>query len=197
MSKRLKKELQVMIDEKLGQLFFGEKKKDLRLLMLRPIDLIEFSEFAGTNADDILVWVGKTLGRAYMEKFFYNKDWSTVPMATRKEVALGNLESLELMGFGGVTGVFKKNHILFKVSDSLASEEKENIMAKNLCLLYQGLFSGMLETLQIDADGEEIECVLLGNEQCVFKFDFIAEELEDRLVDEDSEETVSEFLSTL
>ena len=186
-----------MIDEKLGQLFFGEKKKDLRLLMLRPIDLIEFSEFAGTNADDILVWVGKTLGRAYMEKFFYNKDWSTVPMATRKEVALGNLESLELMGFGGVTGVFKKNHILFKVSDSLASEEKENIMAKNLCLLYQGLFSGMLETLQIDADGEEIECVLLGNEQCVFKFDFIAEELEDRLVDEDSEETVSEFLSTL
>ena len=197
MSKRLKKELQVMIDEKLGQLFFGEKKKDLRLLMLRPIDLIEFSEFAGTNADDILVWVGKTLGRAYMEKFFYNKDWSTVPMATRKEVALGNLESLELMGFGEVTGVFKKNHILFKVSDSLASEEKENIMAKNLCLLYQGLFSGMLETLQIDADGEEIECVLLGNEQCVFKFDFIAEELEDRLVDEDSEETVSEFLSTL
>ena len=197
MSKRLKKELQVMIDEKLGQLFFGEKKKDLRLLMLRPIDLIEFSEFAGTNADDILVWVGKTLGRAYMEKFFYNKDWSTVPMATRKEVALGNLESLELMGFGEVTGVFKKNHILFKISDSLASEEKDNIMAKNLCLLYQGLFSGMLETLQIDADGEEIECVLLGNEQCVFKFDFIAEELEDRLVDEDSEETVSEFLSTL
>lgn len=197
MSKRLKKELQVMIDEKLGQLFFGDKKKDLRLLMLRPIDLIEFSEFAGTNADDILVWVGKTLGRAYMEKFFYKKDWSTVPMATRKEVALGNLESLELMGFGEVTGVFKKDHILFKISGSLASEEKENIMAKNLCLLYQGLFSGMLETLQIDADGEEIECVLLGNEKCVFKFDFIAEELEDRLVDEDSEETVSEFLSTL
>jgi len=39
------------------------------------------------------------------------------------------------MGFGEITGVFKKNHILFKVSDSLASEEKENIMAKNLCLL--------------------------------------------------------------
>ena len=197
MSKRLKKELQIQIDEKLGQLFFGDKKKDLRLLMLRPIDLIEFSEFAGTNADDILVWVGKTLGRTYMEKFFYNKDWSTEPMATKKEVVLGNLETLELMGFGEVTGLFKKNHILFKISDSLASEEKDNIMAKNLCLLYQGLFSGMFEILQIDVDGEEIECVLLGNEKCVFKFDFIAEELEDRLVDEDSEENVSEFLSTL
>ncbi len=186
-----------MIDEKLGQLFLGDKKKDLRLLMLRPIDLIEFSEFAGTNADDILVWVGKTLGREYTEKFFYNKDWKAETMATRKEVILGNLEALELMGFGELTGIFKKDHILFRVSESLASEEQDNIMAKNLCLLYQGIFSGMLDTLQIDADGGEIECVLLGNEQCVFKFDFIAEKLEDGLVDEDSEEMVSEFLSTL
>jgi len=197
LSKRLKKELQILIDEKLGQLFLGDKKKDLRLLMLRPLDLIEFSEFAGTNADDILVWVGKTLGKAYTEKFFYNKDWSTETMATRKEVVLGNLDALELMGFGEITGIFKKDYILFKISDSMASEEKDNIMAKNLCLLYQGIFSGMLETLLFDADGEEIECVLLGNEQCVFKFNFISGELEDDLVDEESEETVSEFLSSL
>lgn len=195
MSKRLKKELQVMIDEKLGQLFFGDKKKDMRLLMLRPIDLIEFSEFCGTNADDILIWVGKTLGRTYMEKFFYNKDWSTESLATRKEVVLGNLEALELMGFGEITAAFKKTSILISVKESLASEESDNIMAKNLCLLYQGLFSGMFETLHIDADVEEIECVLLGNERCVFKFDLIGVELEDELTD--AEETVSGFLSTL
>ena len=105
MSKRLKKDLQIMIEEKLGQLFLGEKKKDLRLMMLRPIDLIEFSEFAGANADDILIWVGKTLGKAYMEKFFYNKDWSSETLATRKEVMLGNLEALELMGYGEISGV--------------------------------------------------------------------------------------------
>jgi len=195
MSKRLKKELQIMIEEKLGQLFFGDKKKDLRLLMLRPIELIEFSEFAGTNADDILVWVGKTLGRAYMEKFFHNKDWSTETMATRKEVILGNLEALELMGYGKLTGTFKKDYILIIVAESLASEEKDNIMAKNLCLLYQGLFSGIFETLQIDVDIEEIECVLLGHKKCVFKFELIGEELEEGLVD--SEEIISEFLSTL
>lgn len=195
MSKRLKKDLQVMVDEKTGQLYFGDKKKDMRLLMLRPIDLIEFSEFAGTNAEDILVWVGKTIGRSYMEKFFYNKDWSTETIATKKEVVLGNLEALELMGFGELTGFFRKDHILIKVRESLASEEKENIMAKNLCLLYQGLLSGMFETLKIDVDAEEIECVLLGHEKCVFKFEFIGEELEDTLVD--PEEAVSEFLSTL
>ncbi|MFX0023718.1 MAG: V4R domain-containing protein [Candidatus Hermodarchaeota archaeon] len=195
MSKRLKKELQIMIDEKTGQLYFGDKKKDLRLLMLRPIDLIEFSEFAGTNADDILIWVGKTIGRNYVDKFFYNKDWGPVDLATRKEVVLGNLEALELMGFGEITGHFKKDHILISVGESLASEEKDNIMAKNLCLLYQGLFSGMFESLKFDVDVEEIECVLLGNEKCVFKFDLIGEQLDDKIVD--SEENVSEFLSTL
>ncbi len=197
MSKRLKKELQIMIDEKVGQLFFGDKKKDLRLLMLRPIDLIEFSEFAGANADDILIWVGKTLGRAYMEKFFYNKDWSSENLAIKKDVILGNLEALELMGYGGITGVFKKDYVLIKVSDSLAKEESDNIMAKNLCLLYQGIFLALFETLLIDVNGEEIECVLLGHEKCVFKFNFIGKELDESLIDEESEETVSEFLSTL
>ncbi|MFW9827507.1 MAG: V4R domain-containing protein [Candidatus Thorarchaeota archaeon] len=195
MSKRLKKELQVMIDEKLGHLFFGDKKKDLRLLMLRPIDLIEFSEFAGTNADDILIWVGKTLGRSYMDKFFYNKDWSTESMATKKEVILGNLEALELWGFGEFTASFKKNYLLIKVLESLALEETDNIMAKNLCLLYQGIFTGMFDALKIDVQIEEIECVLLGGEYCVFKFDLIGEEFDEHLID--SEETVSEFLSTL
>ncbi len=197
MSKRLKKELQVMIDEKLGQLFFGDKKKDLRLLMLRPIDLIEFSEFAGTNADDILIWVGKTLGRSYMDKFFHNKDWLPETMATKKEVVFGHLEALELMGYGELKGVFKKDHVLIAVSDPLAAEEKDNIMAKNLCLIYQGIFSGMFEMLQIDVRAEEIECVLLGNERCVYKYDFIGEELEDALVDENSGENVAAFLSTL
>jgi len=195
MSKRLKKELQIMVDEKTGQLYLGDKKKDLRLLMLRPIDLIEFSEFAGTNADDILIWVGKTIGRNYVDKFFYNKDWSKETMATRKEVVLGNLEALELMGFGDLTGSFKKDYILISVGDSLASEEKDNIMAKNLCLLYQGLFLGMFESLKIDVEVEEIECVLLGNKKDVFKFEFIGEKLDDSLID--SEESVSEFLSTL
>ncbi|MFW9785656.1 MAG: hypothetical protein ACFFFB_25460 [Candidatus Heimdallarchaeota archaeon] len=197
MSKRLKKDLGVVVDEKSGQLFFGDKKKDLKLLMLRPIDLIEFSEFAGTNADDILIWVGKSLGKAFMEKFFYSKDWSSEPMATRKEVILGSFEALELMGYGEIRGIFKKDHILIEVGDSLACEESDNIMAKNLCLLYQGIFSGLFDVLQMDVSGEEIGCILLNEEKCVFKYDFIGEEVDDSLIDEDSEETVSDFLSTL
>ena len=197
MSKRLKKSLQIMVDEKTGQLFLGDKKKDLKLLMLRPIDLIEFTEFAGMNADDILIWVGKSLRRSFMEKFFYSKDWGSETMSTRKEVFLGSLEALGLMGYGQIIGKFRKNNIIIEVEDSIACEETENIMAKNLCLLYLGIFSGLFDVLQMDVEGEEIGCALLEQEKCTFKFDVIGGELEAGLIDDESEENVSEFLSTL
>jgi predicted hydrocarbon binding protein len=198
MFKRLKKELQINIEEKEGQLFLGEKNKDMRLVMLRPNEIMEFCEFAGTNADDILIWTGKTLGKIFMEKFFYNKDWTNESMATKKEVVYGTIEALMLMGYGGLACMFKKNYIIINAYESLAVQEKENIMAKNLCLLYLGIFDGILEELGIDADGKEVECVLTGGKKCSFKFDLLTEEIEDRLVDGDlSDAKVSEFLSSL
>lgn len=198
MIKRLKKELQINVEEKEGQLFLGEKKKDMRLVMLRPNEIMEFCEFAGTNAEDILIWVGKSLGKIFIEKFFYNKDWSSETLAAKKEVIFGTLEVLMLMGYGGLTGTFKKDHIIINVYDSLATQEKGNIMAKNLCLLYLGIFNSVFEVLGIDVDGEEVECILTGGDRCSYKFDLIGEEFDDSLVDEEmSDVAVSEFLSSL
>lgn len=198
MYKRLKKDLQINIEEKDGHVFLGEKRKNIQLVMLRPNEILEFAEFAGTNADDILIWVGKTLGKTLMEKYFYEKDWSTENMATKKEVLLGVLETLILMGYGAITGTFKKDQVIVNVYDSLASEEKDNIMAKNLCLLYLGIFNGIFEILGIDVDGKEVECILTGGEKCSYKFDFIGEEIDDKLVDEDlSDQAVSDFLASL
>jgi predicted hydrocarbon binding protein len=196
MFKRLKKDLAINIEDKDGQLFLGEKKKDMRLVMLRPNEIMEFCEFSGTNAEDILIWVGKTLGKTFMEQFFYSKDWSPEPMAVKKEVVLGTLEALMLMGYGALTGMFKKDHILINVYESLATEEKDNIMAKNLCLLNLGILNGIFDTLGLDVEGKEVECVLTGGEKCSYKFDFIAEEIDDSLVDQDVE-SVSEFLGSL
>ncbi len=198
MIKRLKKELQINIEEKEGQLFLGDKDKEMRLVMLRPNEIMEFCEFAGTNAEDILIWVGKSLGKIFMEKFFSNKDWSSEVMATKKEVVLGTLEVMMLMGYGVLTGVFKKDHIIINVYDSLATEEKGNIMAKNLCLLYLGIFNSFFDVLGIDVDGEEVECILTGGEKCSYKFNLLVDEIDDSLVDADmSDLAVSDFLASL
>jgi len=198
MIKRLKKELQINIEEKEGQLFFGDKDKEMRLVMLRPNEIMEFCEFAGTNAEDILIWVGKSLGKIFMEKFFSNKDWSSEVMVTKKEVLLGALEVMMLMGYGILTGMFKKDHIIINVYESLATQEKGNIMAKNLCLLYLGIFNSFFDVLGIDVDGEEVECILTGGDKCSYKFDLLVDEIDNNLVDADmSEVAVSDFLASL
>ena len=198
MIKRLKKELHINIEEKEGQLYLGEKGKDMRLVMLRPNEIMEFCEFAGTNAEDILIWVGKSLGKIFLEKFFYNKDWSNESLATKKEVVFGTLEVLMLMGYGGLTGMFKKDHVIINVYDSLATQEKGNIMAKNLCLLYLGIFNSVFDVLDIEVDGEEIECILTGGEKCSYKFSLLEGEFDDNLIDEEmSDLAVSEFLASL
>ena len=198
MFKRLKKELQINIEEKEGHLFLGEKNKDMRLVMLRPNEIMEFCEFAGTNAEDILIWVGKSLGKIFLEKFFSDKDWSNDTMATKKEVVLGTIAALTIMGYGGLTGMFKKDHVIINVYDSLASQEIGNISAKNLCLLYLGIFNSIFDILGIDVDGSEEECVLTGDEKCSYKFDFLTEEIDDTLIDEQLSDTaVSNFLASL
>ena len=198
MFKRLKKELQINIEEKEGQLFLGDKNKDMRLVMLRPNEIMEFCEFAGTNAEDILIWVGKSLGKIFMEKFFYNKDWSAETMGTKKEVVLGALEVMMLMGYGGLTGTFKKDHVIINAYESLAAQEKGNIMAKNLCLLYLGIFNSVFDVLGIEVEGEEIECILTGGDKCSYKFDLLVDELDNSLIDEEmSDVAVSDFLASL
>jgi len=198
MIKRLKKELQINIEEKEGQLYLGDKDKEMRLVMLRPNEIMEFCEFAGTNAEDILIWVGKSLGKIFMEKFFSNKDWSSEVMATKKEVVLGTLEVMMLMGYGILTGMFKKDHIIINVYESLATQEKGNLMAKNLCLLYLGIFNSFFDVLGIDVDGEEVECVLTGGDKCSYKFNLLVDEIGKNLVDADmSDLAASDFLASL
>ena len=198
MIKRLKKELHINIEEKEGQLYLGDKDKDMRLVMLRPNEIMEFCEFAGTNAEDILIWVGKSLGKIFMEKFFSNKDWSSEVMATKKEVVLGTLEVMMLMGYGMLTGMFKKDHIIINVYESLATQEKGSIMAKNLCLLYLGIFNSFFDVLGIDVDGKEVECILTGGDKCSYKFNLLVDEIDDNLVDADlSDLAVSDFLASL
>jgi len=71
-------------------------------------------------------------------------------------------------------------------------------MAKNICVLYQGIFTGFFESLNMDVDGEETECCLLESDKCVFKYDLLVDEFEDEDVDPDeTDESISDFLSTL
>ncbi len=197
MHKRFKNDLIINIDEKKGHLYLGGADKKIRLFMIRPIDIIEFSEFAGQNASDILIWIGKTLGKDIMQKFFFDYFFlETTPVL--KDIFVSVLEGLTFMGFGFLDATFKKDHILVHNYNSLASAEKENYMAKNLCVINQGLLHGVLDVLGFKAEGEEIECVLTGDDKCTFKFSLLEGDIPDEIIDEEkSPEEIEAIMNAL
>ncbi len=199
MSKRFKKSKrddQIIVDEKTGQLYIGNK--DLRLIMFRPIDIIEFTEFAGTNAEDIILWVGKTIAKYFIEKLFPGEDLGKEDLSTKKEIVLSVLETFEHLGYGILSSRFRPKEIYINIEEPINSEEKENVMAKNICILYQGIFAGILEQLEIDVEGEETSCALLGDEKCVFKYSLLVGEFGEEDIDpEEGEAQISDFLKSL
>lgn len=177
MSKRFKKGKKddlINVEEKLGHLYLGDK--DLRLLMLRPREIIEFSEFAGGNSEDILLWVGKTLAKHFIEKLFPGENWENENLTIKKEVILSVLETFENLGYGSITALFLRDKILIAVETPISENERENIMAKNICVLYQGIFNGMFEQIGLEADNEEVQCYLKDNDSCIFKIDLLVDE---------------------
>lgn len=196
MFKRTKKDIAINIEEKIGHLFLGNK--DLRLLMLRPLDLIEFAEFAGSSAEDILIWVGKTVGKHLSSQIISDIGWANETLSTKKQAVKGILDTLEQLGYGILRSQFNKDSVEIKVIEPLSANEKENIMAKNICRLYQGIFGGIFESMEVDVDGEEIECLLLDHDACLFKYTLEDDEFDDVDVDQVAEvEDVSEFLKTI
>lgn len=200
MSKRVRKSKKsddIVVDEKRGHLYIGDT--DLRLIMLRPIDLVEFTEFAGTNAEDILIWVGKNISSIICEKLIFGDDVKNDSLSEKKLIFNDVLDTFEHLGYGSLITKFGKNKIAVIVGDPISGEEKGNIMAKNICIFYQGIFNGVLEYIGIDVQGEETYCKLLGDKACVFEFTLLLDEFGEEDIDNDGDtaKNVQDFLGTL
>lgn len=194
-----KKGVNLQVDDKRGHLYLSSEESP-RLLMLRPIDVIEFAEFGGANAEDILIWVGKTIGKYFLEESeLSEEELASMSMSEKKEMLLDVLDILQQLGYGVLTLTCKKSDIFIRVDEALTQDEKDNIMAKNLCYLYQGIFNGIIEFLQIDADGTEEECSLMGGDACIFRYEMLIDEFDDEDIDEEKskEEGITGFLGSL
>jgi len=195
MFKRTKKDIAINVDEKLGQLFLGNK--DLRVLMLRPIDLIEFAEFAGSSAEDILLWTGKSIGKHLSTQLITDVSWENEPLSIKKKALRGILDTLEHLGFGILRLKVNRDNVEIHVHEPLSDPERENIMAKNICRIYQGVFHGLFENMDMDVDAEEIKCCLLDDDTCVFKYTLMDGEFEDVDIDPEDFEDQEKYRSLI
>ena len=158
---------EVAIDQEKSQLRLKGTK--FPLVLLRPYDLVQLGALVASGSEDILIWVGKTIGKDLSKALQSTGDFK------KKEKLVQNiLETLSHFGFGKCTLVnFDEGKgSTIKVFSSISADIKDKSDAKVLCNLYNGIFIGMFSSCGLDVEGEEKECILKGNPQCTYQYKF-------------------------
>jgi len=168
--KRIKKVENVFLDEEKSHIYLKDSK--LPLLMIRPEELIEFGELAGSESKDILIWVGKSIGKSIAKDFIKTSDVASLKFREKMKIINSILEILQSLGYGILVLNYGKGNITIDVGNPLSKDYVDNIMAKNICIIYNGIFTGLIEEIGIVSEGREINCILKGADMCSFKFEF-------------------------
>ncbi len=145
------------------------KDQDFPLVILRPDDLVQLGALVASGSEDILIWTGKNIGK---------KITNTLQNVMKKKKSRDKLiefvlDALSNLGFGEFDLKYSKGkEAIIMVNNPISTTIKDKQDANVLCNLYNGIFMGMLNGTGLQVEGEEIECVLKGAKQCVYKYIF-------------------------
>jgi predicted hydrocarbon binding protein len=143
------------------------KGTDFPLVILRPYDMVSLGALVGSGSEDILIWIGKTIGKNLSIALQSGK------IKKREKLILLTLDMLSNLGFGKFSMKYAEGKSAkIHVQSPISNEIKDKKDAKVLCNLYNGLFIGIFSGTGVDVDGDEKECVLEGKRECVFEYEF-------------------------
>lgn len=128
------------------------KKTNLSLVVLRPNDLAQMGDLIGQGNKDIIMWIGKTVGRSMAE--IVDQDESP---RDHQDLLLKASKSLENLGFGliSIPEYVDDARVKIKVDNPLYNSVDEN--QDILSMIYLGVFTGIFEHMGKTAQGVETE----------------------------------------
>lgn len=128
------------------------KKTNLSLVVLRPNDLAQMGDLIGMGNRDIILWIGKTVGRNIADTVDKNEK----PKGN-EDFFNKSLKILQNLGFGicELSNYNESLSIQVKVENPIYEGLEEN--QEIISTIYIGIFSGLVEYLGYATQGTEIE----------------------------------------
>lgn len=139
------------------------------MIILRPNDIVQLGELVGSGSEDIIIWIGKTIGKNIC-KAVIEKD----SPKNRKDLLEQNLEYLANFGFGDleIKKYVEAKNVEIKVARPLEEGLEGGEIIQNL---YNGILCGIFEESGLEVEGSVKESVLSGDEFDLFEFTFFEE----------------------
>jgi len=154
----------VTIDSNKAHLYLKGTK--LPLVILRPQDIVDLGELVGSGSEDILLWIGKTIGKSFC-KAVQEKD----KLSSRQKLIEAVIRHLQDFGYGEVhiDNYVEGKEVVISVKDPL---EKNVEGGQVITLLYNGIFSGIFNESGLEVEGVQIKAVSKGDDIDAYKFTF-------------------------
>lgn len=154
----------VEVDSNKSHLYM--KGTTLPLIILRPQDIVDLGELVGSGSEDILIWIGKTIGKALC-KAVQEKD---NPPNRQKLIEIV-LKYLTNFGYGTVTisDYQEGKEVVINIKDPL---EKKVEGGQVIALLYNGILSGIFSESGLETEAIQLNSVLTGSNEDIFQFKF-------------------------
>jgi len=129
------------------------KKTDMNFIIMTPSDLVQLGDLVGGGSEDVLLWIGKTVG-AELAETINARDGVKKP----KKSITNILNSITYMGFGDlkIKSLKEGKSATIEVTNPICLNVENKADAKSLENLYLGLFIGVFKVfgweIAIDPD---------------------------------------------
>ena len=145
------------------------KDTDFSLVIMRPYDLVQLGDLVGSGSEDILIWTGKTIGKAICKNIKENRK-----IKSKKQLYQELLINLTNMGYGRFEMSFIENKS-FSVSvfNSIVQEIESPQEAALLSNFYNGIFLGSLNFAGEDIELKSVETSMDKGKPCRFEYEII------------------------
>ena len=145
------------------------KDTDFSLVILRPYDLVQLGDLVGSGSEDILIWTGKTIGKALCKNIQENRK-----IKKKKQLFQELLVNLTNLGYGKFEmSYLEKKSVKISVFNSIVQEIEHPQDINLIANLYNGIFIGSLNFAGADVFTKSVVTSTEKDRPCIFEYDFV------------------------
>jgi len=163
----------ITIDSEKSHIYL--KDTNFSLIIMRPYDLVQLGDLVGTGSEDILIWTGKSIGKALINSILQQKK----KIMLRENLLEELLINLMHLGYGKfLMQYIEGDHVKIEVHNSILQDIDEEEDAQLICNFYNGILIGFFNSTGIDVELKKLICSEDRDNPLYFEYVFL-EELED------------------
>ena len=145
------------------------KDTDFSLVIMRPYDLLQLGDLVGSGSEDILIWTGKTIGKALCKNIQENRK-----IKTKKHLFQELLVNLTNLGYGKFEMSYLEGKtVKILVYNSIMQEVESSQDASLISNLYNGIFIGSMNFAGADVFTKSITNASENSLPCTYEYEFM------------------------